>query len=154
MKVRHGFVSNSSSSSFIVEGNATTAQVAITMMYEIKSDWEGMRSYYGEDWKEPESFVQAFDWLSKNQEYNEPILIPWSTNYETFIWRGDKICVSTCNNHDWSLVGGSYEEYEDRFYEECELKSFLDLSDMQHKTKQDFRDEQMARWKREEDENS
>jgi len=141
MKIRKGFVSNSSSSSFIVEGDSTIAQIALMMMYEIKHDWET----YGSEWEKPPSFYAALGWISENLDNDEPILIPWSTNYETFIWKVDNcIRVSTCNNHDWSLLGGRYTTYEDSFYREAEVESFLDLFDMKHKTKRQFRDEQSA----------
>ncbi len=147
MKVRNGFVSNSSSSSFIIEGDATISQVALTMMYEIRHCWSEWKEKDAFDWTPPESFGKAIQWLTDNRDYDEPLLLPWSTNEETFIWRHDGIImVKTCNNHDWSLVGPRYTEYEDTFYEQRKLHIFLDLDDMRHKTHKQFWDEQMAKW--------
>ena len=156
MKTRNGFVSNSSSSSFVIKGNCTTAQVATSMMYEIMAD----RIHWSESWGKEEAWLdeqkQALYWLHNNLDFNENILIPWSTNYETFIWR-DKgtIFVATCNNHDWSAVGPEYDHevfksqdvhYEDYFYEEPRRRDFLDLRDMKYKDKGKHRQEEQARW--------
>lgn len=117
------------------------------MMYEIKHDWES-RSY-GE-WERPKSFYSALEWLSDNIEFDNALLIPWSTNYETFIWRGaeDEIFVTTCNNHDWSLLAGSYETDYDRLYKQRDLEVFLDLYDNKSKTARQYRVEEQARWER------
>ena len=146
MKVRNGFVSNSSSSSFMIKGTTTTAQVATMMMNEMYNEYITRTAYPGiVDNKVPEDFAKALEWLHDNVEYSEPILLPWSCNYETFIWKGTKnIHVDTCNNHDWSLLGGLYVE---DFYDDEFLGSFLDLSDMQQTTKEEFREKQERQWK-------
>lgn len=105
MKRRTGFVSNSSSSSFVVidPGLRTTAEVAWTMISIVIDNWaawdpkwEGFSEYC-------RSAKAALDFLDSNLDLDEPITFPWSTNEETYIWRNSKgqICVDTCNNHSW-----------------------------------------------------
>lgn len=95
MKVRKGFVSNSSSSSFIV--NATsTKEIAIKMM-EFLVKREDEDSFFAEKKK-------IFDEnIKKVTDLDTPIYIPWTCNYETYIWKKDKdnFIVDTCNNHGW-----------------------------------------------------
>lgn len=148
MKIRNGFVSNSSSSSFVVtRSGATTAEVAIMMLFEVLSD--GMEyDFYESD---RDGIIRAaIDWLDRNQQYNEPIWIPWTCNYSTYIWRNDYICVDTCNNQCWDCVGpkddighhcrppiGKDDDPEDKFYEGREGK-YLDLSSMKVVDKQEL----------------
>ena len=142
MKIRNGFVSNSSSSSFIIaRKNATTAEVALFMLFEVLSDsieWES-DDIIEED--REQKIRAAIKWLDKNQQYNEPIFIPWTCNYSTFIWRNKYICVDTCNNHDFKCAGPEYDylhhykgrhncdgdERQDKFYE-GHHDLYLDLS--------------------------
>jgi len=97
MKARIGFVSNSSSSSFIVT-EGTTKQVCQRMLSILAEE-------YAEYWKELmpqlDSAEEALAELPDG--YDGPILLPHTCNYETVIVRvGDDIHVYTSNNHDWS----------------------------------------------------
>lgn len=146
MKIRSGFVSNSSSSSFLLDAKkSTTAQIAVIMMYQIQFE----RSKYecDEDPETSQDFKDALTWLENNKDFNDPVMLPWSCNYESFIWiDGDKICVDTCNNHDWSILGGLY--HGDGFYDEAGARSqsFLNMSIMSHQTKEEFRNAERAQW--------
>lgn len=103
MKIRQGFVSNSSSSSFIItEKKAKTAQVALSMIRLIEKD------YLENDRESSKWFAKAEEWLLNNIDYDDPIVIPWSCNYETWLShvRNHKlypngIYIATCNNHPW-----------------------------------------------------
>jgi hypothetical protein len=159
MKIRNGFVSNSSSSSFVIKGGTTTSQIATMMMYEVRSNWEGSTRLFEDECGLPDGFEEALEWLHDNVEYNEPIMFPWSTNYETFIWTvGKDIYVDTCNNQDWGLLGPTYsnesgEYYTDIVYNDVYSHSFLNLRDMQQTTKRGFMDAERERWRQEREKN-
>ena len=105
MKTRTGFVSNSSSSSFIISSAhskpiPTTKEVAALMLRIIKDSYKDWG--HKVDW-----YKSAVKDLGAIKDPYQPIEIPWSCNYETYIWfnaAGDcpSICVDTCNNHDWT----------------------------------------------------
>lgn len=143
MKTRQGFVSNSSSSSFMVQGPTTTAQVGLLMMYEIVSD----RMEFPDSTVEDE-IKAALKWLSENTQFNDPIVIPWSINYETFIWNdGADVKVDTCNNHSWDVLNPVYDGVEE-YYENEHKKpdTYLDMYDMQLSPREGYWDKVKARW--------
>ena len=162
MKVRNGFVSNSSSSSFVLDTAMTTAQVATMMMYEIKRDWLNWADSCDDD-PSFESFEAALRWLEDNQDYDKPIIFPWSTNYETFIWKNDSgVCVDTCNNHNWNILSPNYcdgdhyyrlqddtyplDEWDEKFYVGGR-DEYFDLSRMKLMTRSEFVDLERERWR-------
>lgn len=138
MKIRNGFVSNSSSSSFILNGkHTTTAQVAVLMMYQMKHEWS---KYWDHDERPgDDKFYEALQWLEDNDDFDDPLLLPWSCNYESFIWRaGDnEIYIDTCNNHDWTLLGGRY--HGDGFYNEGNDVHFLNMENNIRQTAEEYR---------------
>jgi len=106
MKIRQGFVSNSSSSSFIImaEGETTTIRDVATLMIhtvieELKND----------DWTSPEELQRWVDsrekWITTLNRLDEDQFVQFqSINYDTWIVKaGEHIFVSTCNNTDWDL---------------------------------------------------
>jgi len=99
MKFRFGFVSNSSSMSFIVRVSEKFPNVFALAKEMIK-----LRG-----WDDDDKLVQSIMSAGKNRDTN----ICFSTcNYDTFIMRdGDHLLVDTCNNH------GLWEEIE-KFYPE------------------------------------
>jgi len=116
MKIRSGFVSNSSSSSFIVSSEhfPTVRDLAIYMLRGQVRE----KRYYEEDEKYAEGLVDDEDCLEikieeiedtlfikrlKNLDENQSISFP-SINEDTYIRKvGDQYFVSTCNNTDWEL---------------------------------------------------
>lgn len=110
MRIRSGFVSNSSSSSFTVKDSDldTTAKVALIMVAKIAEEREAR------DGVIDEKIEQAVDFLMENLDIDYPICFPWSTNYNTFIWRrsNGSIFVDTCNNNHW--------------YDELDVEHFVD----------------------------
>ena len=107
MKIRNGFVSNSSSSSFIISAEhfPTLRDLATYMInrqigdqeYEESSD-DGWSKEYIEQNKK---YIKRLNKLDENQSVSFP-----SCNYDTYIKRvGDCYLVATCNNTDWDLWG-------------------------------------------------
>lgn len=88
----------------------------------------------------------AMRWLINNEEFDGPVMFPWSTNYETWIWKNDLgICVDTCNNHEWyDLFLYDYQNEDWKFdsaYDEfCNGwdTEYLDLSNMKKTRIGDF----------------
>jgi len=102
MKTRNGFVSNSSSSSFIIS-NEKFKTVRSLAKYMIKKKIEE-NSYYKED--DDSDFIN-FDKLYIKRlmdiDKNQTVSFP-SCNYDTYIRKvGDQYLVATCNNTDWDL---------------------------------------------------
>mgnify|MGYP003590413098 CR=1 FL=1 len=110
MRSRIGYVSNSSSSSFIVQ-TKDPIDLARQMLEIVRDDWL--------DWgdnkirnKTKGMFKQCFDNLDSlggKLHGADGIMLP-STNYDTYIlpcedWYGDKCLVTTCNNQNWDNIG-------------------------------------------------
>ena len=97
MKLRHGFVSNSSSSSFIIH-DADAMKIAEITIAHVQQEW----SEHGEG-SLNETMERCLKNLSKEKNL-EGICHP-STNYDTWIAQhGSDVYVDTCNNHDWHEV--------------------------------------------------
>lgn len=92
MKSRRGFVSNSSSSNFIIHNDNN--------IIELAKDMIACRHYHAAE------TLNKFTELLKNN--NTPINIPImfsSINYETYLYPiGNDIYIDTCNNEDWSAA--------------------------------------------------
>lgn len=149
MKIRTGFVSNSSSSSFIIRSDATTYEIAKKMYMIMIDDYKW--------WKFdlPKKHKEVLDWFDKNEGFDDPIVIPWTTNYETFIWKTPSgISVDTCNNIDWSDIGWEYVcDYRSEDYSLPATKEeiFLDLGNIvgERMTREKWIEEDTRKWKEE-----
>jgi len=117
MKVRNGFVSNSSSSSFIIDGDKyTCADVAIDMI----SDWlEHQKEYDWIDSDEYEKLKKLYtDRLNNLEDKNVGIFIQDSDDVE--IERvGNRIYVDASNHVEWNIES-LWDEYKDDEYYETE----------------------------------
>jgi hypothetical protein len=143
MKLRSGFVSNSSSTSFAIKREeehygclTTTACVAIKMLaiiYEDNEDW----AYEDEVVQvEQADELQAIRTLERHIRYDGPILIPWSINYNTEIYAHpecpDAIVINTCTNHYWDLPWDRVAHYDDEDDEPISKGEFLNISIIAH----------------------
>lgn len=145
MKIRNGFVSNSSSSSFVIwSSDRSTAQTMRDMLKLVRAEWreEGIKRPYVRE------ITKCIKWLQSNYRKDMPLLYPHTCNYETWIYK-DKygnLFIETCNNHDgnWQSME-DFTPLGDDSYERLpgirnELE-FLDLSDMQSRTYDKYNEE-------------
>ena len=104
MKIRTGFVSNSSSSSFIISQNDFPSVRALATYMIKKKMGEREEGDSDTDWydqyvKQNKEYIKRLKTLDKNQSISFP-----SCNYDTYIRKvGDVYFVATCNNTDWEL---------------------------------------------------
>lgn len=103
MKIRNGFVSNSSSSSFIISNNHFKS-VRDLAKYMIKRQIDEIKFEDKNDWnKEYIKYKKDYIKRLNNIDENHPVSFP-SCNYDTYIRKvGDVYLVATCNNTDWEL---------------------------------------------------
>lgn len=106
MKSRAGFVTNSSSSSFIASGNINTVAMSMfqTWQDDYLSSWGG-----GDKYDETYNYVMELrDKLLEAIKEGKTALVLPSINYYTYIVEqnenGSTYCmVDTSNNHDWEV---------------------------------------------------
>jgi len=110
MKHRQGFVSNSSSSSFVIKTDSPF-QLAADMLKVVYDEWSGYNDGDVEIQKLDKAFtrygIHLNNLCDKLPKGCDGIVLP-STNYDTYILFEDKeytdaseCFVYTCNNHDW-----------------------------------------------------
>lgn len=108
MKIRNGFVSNSSSSSFIIDGNKyTCVDIALIMIDVLKNDID------------KEDYEKIKRNLEKLEDKNTSIFIECSDDIH-IVKKGDKIYVEGSHHYYWKLnylKQGDEGEYRDIIYE-------------------------------------
>jgi hypothetical protein len=114
MKIRNGFVSNSSSSSFIIrldENFPDTLSIAKSMIknkYEEHADYDDNSD--DKDWWKP-SMKNAFKNLKRLKKEDDPYIPIFFTscNYDTYIipLTNNYVFVETCNNTRWDIEESS-----------------------------------------------
>lgn len=121
MKIRSGFVSNSSSSSFVLTEKSSTFNSPIEIAYHMlmERDWPS----------DGETLQKLTDMVRSGKITKGSNLSFKSTNYDTFIYyTGDgklPIGIYTCNNIDWKFPGDIKYADEDAFgYPGTEGKCF------------------------------
>ena len=115
MKIRNGFVSNSSSSSFIITDDITVKELSEKMIPIV-------------DYKP--QIDEVVERLENMENPNKPVRF-YSCNYHTYIYKHkDLILVETCNNEDWDSIYNGYNvidtEYSSKIEETLEKYPELD----------------------------
>ncbi len=101
MKIRSGHITNSSSSSFVVETNSSTKKIALDIVEGLYNQTMTEEYYDGEYRANSlERRNRVIRHFNARENFDLPILISWTCNYETWIYRmsSRKIAISTCNN--------------------------------------------------------
>lgn len=142
MKIRNGFVSNSSSSSFVV--NAKSTMEAFKKMIPLVQNEYCSYPEGKAGWKKyHENAVKMFEHFHDNN-FNDGIIIPFTCNFETYIYPSvdGKCYIETCNNHPWEEVFEDicYEHEECRHYSDDKTK-FINVSTGKRYTPKGFSDE-------------
>jgi len=131
VRVRLDFVTNSSSTSFIIRYN-TPIKVARKMLRIFYAEWK-------ESWKKTHPSKRRVNkFLKRNKRFEGNIIIPWTTNYTTYIYRDwFHVRVDTCNNTHWEQEGlktSGYIDTNKEGYDLCNKTLFLDLDDFKTKS--------------------
>ena len=121
MKIRNGFVSNSSSSSFIVrfdEKYPNTLAIAESMIKNRFEEWHEFKENDDDTHPTEIQIYKNIERLKKTDVINMPMFFR-STNYDTYIMAiTDKYAyVDTCNNTNWDVKNISIHKVPDDLIE-------------------------------------
>lgn len=109
MKTRNGFVSNSSSSSFIVK-----VKKPFLSVFEVADYMISCRGWKNDD----ETRSKIKEMIFKGMDINTSLMFP-TCNYSTYIVKqGDRFYISTCNNHDFPMLKYQRRDPEDFGYDD------------------------------------
>ena len=115
MKIRNGFVSNSSSSSFMIHGG-DIAETSMKMLRVIICDFKGFQTKKERDTKRYKIWIDNLKAALKNKDVRDGkigIIMP-SCNYETYLIVKDScLYIKTANNHQFDIDDRDYEDSDD-----------------------------------------
>jgi hypothetical protein len=145
MKIRSGFVSNSSSSSFIVNAKSSM-EVFLKMIGVVYDEY---KEYDEGAWWKKHHEENVMRFIEEHADkFNEGIIIPFTCNFATYIFpaRNGQCYVETCNNHPWESVFPDMfeDESECRHYEDGKT-SFVNVSTGEKTTAKKFTDDEYAK---------
>ena len=139
MKYKPEFISNCSTSSFVVS-NASPDMVAIDMLKGILKIYEEEETGRDSlDFSEAKTSInKAIDFLMESGEKYTAIFFPWGINYDNYLQEIGpfRTKVNTCNNINWDeylTISEWLGEEDDDTYDH-HGKQFLDLTDFKIKT--------------------
>ena len=120
MKIRNGFVSNSSSSSFVISAKSTM-KVFNKMIPLIKKEYDDDKESVAAWQKYHAKKVDVFK-KSHDETFNGGIIIPFTCNFETFIFpvKDGECYVESCNNHPWEEI------FPDMFEDDSDYRHYSD----------------------------
>mgnify|MGYP000867567604 FL=1 len=139
MKRKLDFVTNSSSSSFIfIDKELTIAEAANDIIdlivKEYKRDFPGSGKF---------SWAVSAKKKLKKLEPNTNLIIPWSCNYPSFVYRDSEgnVRVDTSWNHNWEDLNNTVRNVNefDVEYKKSQKKNFFNLQTGKLKTRIEHR---------------
>lgn len=147
MKKKLDFITNSSSTAFMVKAKNTGT--VLKKMWDIYL--KDLKEYWPDN-ELSEQQLEADKWINENYKtFNNNVIIPWTCNYETLIFHNDNsdiskkgyIEVNTCTNTNWwgssklDIIDiGDDWDYGTKF--NLDEIQFKDLFDMKTKTYKEF----------------
>jgi len=120
MKTRNGFVSNSSSSSFIID-EVSLEKIARSMLKIVINDYKEWDEDKDEKDKEYDTWLVNLETaLQRDDVKNGNIGITFpTTNFDTYLLNYDnEVYVSTANNHSWKYTNRDIEYLDENSYTE------------------------------------
>lgn len=137
MKVRNGFISNSSSMSFVIKDKVRTSLVVAQMARIVEKEWEDEQ----QDKRYFKCLCDTMQFLEDHPGFDNNVILWWTCNFPTYIFRLDPeifpgrssspfhIHVYTCNNHAFWRELDLYQientSDEDSYYDITKLDMFF-----------------------------
>ena len=138
MRFKKDFVTNSSSTSFVVV-DKTTGEILKEIVDVV--------------WSDVRHSKKDINFLLKDPKFDKNVVYPLTINEETFIYRicPAKVRVDTSDNHDWNHLPFEMQDVKewDKNYEKSKEMIFLDMKDFKMKTRNKIQQDRMDEAERE-----